>query len=150
MCVCICMHVCMYACMHVYMYICVYVYTVIISNPRITRTPDNSNSRYLQLKLNPLALPHNLTSITRTFIYDIRPCMRVILPTLGCGSSSKHNVKSPLALQVLPWRYLVFLAVRTARFSEQLHTDPSAHTTREHTRTCRSYERIKKLIRCTH
>ena len=36
----------------------------------ITRTPNNSNSRYLELKLNPLALIllHNLPRITRTFV----------------------------------------------------------------------------------
>ena len=36
----------------------------------ITRTPDNSNSRQLELKLNPLALIllHNLPRITRTFV----------------------------------------------------------------------------------
>ena len=35
-----------------------------------TRTPDNSNSPYLELKLNPLALIllHNLPPITRTFV----------------------------------------------------------------------------------
>ena len=36
----------------------------------VTRTPDNSNSPYLELKLNPLALIllHNLPPITRTFV----------------------------------------------------------------------------------
>ena len=36
----------------------------------VTRTPENSNSPYLELKLNPLALIllHNLPPITRTFI----------------------------------------------------------------------------------
>ena len=36
----------------------------------VTRIPDNSNSPYLELKLNPLALIllHNLPPITRTFV----------------------------------------------------------------------------------
>ena len=52
--------------MDTHAHVLIFIYSII----PVTRTPDNSNSPYLELKLYPLALIllHNLPPITRTFV----------------------------------------------------------------------------------